>query len=125
MSKVREVVHTQRELDKLNEKKKELLEKQRVAIQRTFIECESCKKKSRLGQWTFFQEHWYTAPFSCAGGDYWNTSDVKVCHIGCPKCGAENYIYNHFQKDKIINFIEKYPFCTEELFKEVQERYKD
>src|SRR3989338_3214362 len=93
----------ERRLTTLDSEKKDLLNAKLTAIGRRIIRCISCKKSSQLRLWTFIQDHWYERPYSCSGGDTWHTSKTELCHIVCPKCDTENYIYNHPQREKIIN----------------------
>lgn len=39
---------------------------------------------------TYVRTHWYTQPYSCTEGDYWNVGDGEVI---CPKCGAWTRLY--------------------------------
>lgn len=64
----------------------------REAIGNSFLVCRSCKKKSKVSTITLIQSHWYVTPYSCNGGDYWNTGEKQY---NCPKCGHRNRDYNH------------------------------
>ncbi|MBI2063960.1 MAG: hypothetical protein HYT65_03145 [Candidatus Yanofskybacteria bacterium] len=114
----------QRKLDKLNADKSEVLKQKLEAIQRILVKCVKCHKKSRLGAWSFVQGRWYVEPYSCTGGDYWNFNKTETCHITCPKCGDENYIYNHPQKNKIVELVDGHHFSTEKIFKGVTEKFR-
>jgi hypothetical protein len=39
---------------------------------------------------TYIQTHWYTEPYGCTGGDYWNQGEGQFT---CPVCGALNRLY--------------------------------
>lgn len=112
----------QRQLDKLDGDRSKVLKQKLGAIQRVLVKCVKCHKKSRLGTWFFVQGRWYAEPYSCIDGDHWNYSDTKVCHIVCPKCDGENYIYNHPQRYKIVELVDGHHFSTKEIFKEVTEK---
>jgi hypothetical protein len=114
----------QRQLNKLDGDRSKVLKQKLEAIQRVLIKCVKCHKKSRLGTWSFVQGRWYVEPYSCADGDYWNYNKTETCHILCPKCSSENYIYNHPQKDKIVELVDGNHFSTTEIFKEVTEKFK-
>ncbi|MBI1957508.1 MAG: hypothetical protein HYS44_03590 [Candidatus Niyogibacteria bacterium] len=102
------------------------LQKQKhAALRRTLITCEYCKKASPLSSWGFIQDHFYVAPYSCTEGDYWGETDVECCHLICPKCSQENYIYNHPQRKKIVRLTKQIPsFEWDQLFREVRERHE-
>ena len=113
----------QRKLDKLDSDRSETLKQKLQAIQRSLVICIKCRKKSRLGSWAFIQGRHYIRPYSCNGGDYWVYSKTEVCEIICPKCGAENYIYNHPQRNKIVELVTVNPFSKEQIFKNVTEKF--
>ncbi|MBI2048028.1 MAG: hypothetical protein HYT27_02715 [Parcubacteria group bacterium] len=110
-------------------KSQDVLRKQLAeSIKNILITCEECGKKSKLRFWVFIQRHWYTQPRGCMEGDYWNASTTELCHIRCPKCGSENYIYNHNDKKKLLRYIDKIADDAEigknELFTNVEDRHK-
>lgn len=113
------------ELHLLAQENARLLAEKLAAIQRMFIRCSSCHKESRLSSWTFVQDYWYERPYSCTGGDTWHTSATNVCDIICPKCGFENYIYNHAQREKIVHLVDDSDFRwnKHKLFAGVKEKY--
>ncbi|MBI2676650.1 MAG: hypothetical protein HYX21_01675 [Candidatus Yanofskybacteria bacterium] len=114
----------QRQLDKLDNDRVGVLKQKLQVIQRILVKYVKCHKKSRLGTWSFIQDRWYVEPYSCTGGDYWNYSKTETCDIVCPKCNSENYIYNHPQKDKIVELVDGHHFSTANIFKEVTENFK-
>lgn len=114
------VILIQRELNKLQGVERELLDKQRGAIQRAVIRCTKCDKGSKLSSWVFIQDVFWVLPYSCNGGGYWKDSETFLCHIRCPKCDAENYICTHPQKDKIVDLTKNYSCNINELFKTVE-----
>ncbi len=46
-----------------------------------------CGRTSKLSSVVLIQTHWYTAPFSCSGGDYWNAGERNLV---CPKCSVRH-----------------------------------
>jgi hypothetical protein len=38
----------------------------------------------------YIQTHWYTEPYGCTGGDYWNQGEGQFT---CPVCGELNRLY--------------------------------
>ncbi|MBI5742502.1 MAG: hypothetical protein HZA25_01525 [Candidatus Niyogibacteria bacterium] len=86
------------------------------------IVCPHCKKRAGIAAFTFIQEHWYTAPYSCTGGDFWNQSKPEVCSLICPHCAGELYIYNLPEREDIVAVVEK--VSPKSFFKEYKERYK-
>ncbi len=104
----------------------EVLKKRFVdAARRSFILCIHCNKKSVLSSWTFIQNHWYEKPHGCLGGDNWWSSKKECCHISCPKCEKQNYLYNHPQKEKIVKILNDFRFNEEELFLMVYDEHND
>lgn len=112
----------QDKLDRLENKRKRVKEEQRDVIRNSLIRCMMCSRRSRLSSWVFIQDQWYVRPYSCTDGDYWSPSATEVCHIVCPKCSKENYLYNHSQRDRIVELIDSHQFAKTDLFKEVEER---
>jgi ribosomal protein S27AE len=117
---------TQHALAALKANEAELYKRQLAAIRRKFLRCSRCKKNSRLSSWSFIQGMYYVEPFSCTGGDYWLNSRTDSCHIICPKCGHDNYIYTHPDKDRIVELLDKKlnPHSKADAFKSVTTRQK-
>lgn len=92
-------------------------------IQKRVIKCSSCGKGSHLGRWGFIQDHWYTRPCGCTGGDHWNTSQTKVCQIVCPECSAMNYIFNHHQREQIVDLVDGQDVAKKEVFSIIWDRH--
>ena len=124
----RELQSSQKALYLHSETKEALCKRLADAIKNVFIRCEECGKKSKLRLWVFIQDHWYIEPRSCAEGDYWKAHPTETCHIRCPKCKGENYIYNHGQKCKIVHLIDSVAkdagVYKNHLFATVEERHK-
>ncbi len=116
----------ERDLAALQTNQAQLYQRQLAAIRRKFIRCSKCHKNSRLASWSFIQGMFYVEPFSCTGGDYWLNSQTSSCHITCPKCGYENYIYNHPDRDRIVELLDKKlnPHSKADAFKNVTTRQK-
>jgi hypothetical protein len=55
------------------------------------IVCSACGKRTCVSALTYIQTHFYIAPYSCTGGDYWKQGEGAFV---CPKCGARNRLYN-------------------------------
>lgn len=115
----------QRALEKLDKEKEEALRKKLQVIRRQLVDCKKCGKKSQLGTWSFIQEHWYELPHSCTGGDNWWPSETRLCNIICPKCGQQNYIFNHPRGKEIVELIDEQAseFSKQKIFKRVGDRY--
>ena len=112
----------QGKLERLENKRRKVREEQRTIIKRSLIKCTACGKQSRLFSWSFIQNQYYVEPYSCTGGDYWLNSETRCCHIVCPKCGEEIYLYNHPQRDKIVELVDSHHFSKSELFQKVKEK---
>ncbi len=80
-------------------------------LSKTVIVCDRCKSSHTIGSLVYIQTHWYTAPFSCTGGDYWNQGDGEW---DCPTC-------------KIVNRLFKQPeiMKLKHLFASVRDCYCD
>lgn len=62
------------------------------AVGNSFITCRHCGKRSQVKNIVLIQTHWYTRPWGCNGGDYWNVGEKQ---FGCPKCKRRNRDYNN------------------------------
>lgn len=51
---------------------------------------------------TYIQTHWYTEPYSCNGGDYWNEGEGQ---FACPECGAINRLYERPEVVKLKSYF--------------------
>lgn len=118
------------EIEKIKARMARLVEKLKVAkedlhkaIRNTNILCAKCGKEAVLHTWKFIQDKYYVRPYSCNEGDYWTSSETKLCHIVCPGCGAENYIYNHPHCQNIVELVDSHGFNKRVLFDAVEERY--
>ncbi len=85
------------------------------------IQCQFCNTgPSELSKWTFVQKRWYEQPHGCMGGDCWHDQRIDLCDIRCPYCKEGNYLYNHKQKNEILQILKGFSkFSSDTLFKEV------
>lgn len=101
-----------------------LIQRRLDFVRSYLIECVRCHNKNALSSWSFLQASFYVPPRGCNEGDYWVNSEVKVCHIVCPACGHENYIYNHPERATIEQMLgtpnRKHSF--NDIFVSVQEQ---
>ncbi len=51
---------------------------------------DGCGAMLCIGDLEYIQTHWYTEPYSCTGGDYWNAGEGQFV---CPKCLKLNRLY--------------------------------
>ncbi len=118
MNKLKRVI---RQLNELNDVRKKIVSEKLQIVRRALIRCAECDKKSRLCVWVFVQDWWYEEPYGCTGGAEWRTSQTESCHIVCPKCGKENYIYNHPERTRIVDLIDvsASDFLKKDIFKAV------
>ncbi len=105
-----------RELARLHTRKAELEGAALLLARRSTILCKGCRKRSRVSSWTFEQQRHYIPPHGCTGGDYWMPSETRVCHIICGKCGFRDYIYNHKEREKIVQLADNERFGRRALF---------
>ncbi|CAN5117554.1 hypothetical protein BH11PAT3_BH11PAT3_2380 [soil metagenome] len=87
--------------------------------------CVYCKKASPLSLWSFVQSRWYTPPSGCTDGAYWNDTEPKCCHIMCPHCTKQNYLYVHPQLEEILLYMETAKISAEKIFSKVFSSYKE
>lgn len=53
---------------------------------------------------TYIQTLWYTSPYSCSGGDYWNNGEGQFV---CTACGALNRLYERPQVVELKSFFKE------------------
>lgn len=63
---------------------------------------DGCGASLRVSDLTYLQTHWYTEPYSCTGGDYWNQGEGQFI---CPKCGAKNRLYERSEVEKLKKYF--------------------
>lgn len=85
--------------------------------------CQGCKTVSELHTTAFIQDHWYTSPSSCNDGDRWNRNETKSCHILCLTCRHSNYLYNHPDRDVLVQMIDDLGLSKNRIFDRVFESY--
>lgn len=83
-----------KELSKLKLKEAQLVKQEETEQSKKLIECTGCKKKTQIGKIVYIQTHHYIEPHGCTGGDYWVESEGLFI---CPKCSAENRMYDRTQ----------------------------
>lgn len=88
-------------------------EEKRLRDERRFITCGKCNRRSQLRTLIYIQDHWYTSPSGCIGGDYWNLGEGQFV---CPKCGIRNRMI-HKYGEKFVSL--------KSAFKGVRDKYGD
>lgn len=68
-----------------------------------------CGRRIPVAQLEYIQTFWYTPPYSCAAGDYWNMGEGQFI---CPRCGETNRLY---QRHDVV--------ALKSYFKNVVERH--
>lgn len=98
---------------------------QKVAvIKKRVVGCSSCHTAGQLRNWGFVQN--YLQPTSRAASDKGGVpSETKMCHLFCPHCGELICIYDHHQRDLIVDLVDNHGFSKEEIFAFVWEKYGD
>jgi Fe2+ or Zn2+ uptake regulation protein len=108
-------------VEELNEKQSNL-----------YFICKKCNKRFKYKNLNIFIQEWYVEPFSCTGGDYWETS--KDIEIMCPNCDTVTEIdrdHNDYWIAKTYNSGEiKYENCEGtiyrvEIFKKLLKKEKE
>ena len=110
MFKSTKLLEKEKEVEELSEllstKEKELKEMRGDNI---LVKCETLRKDEGCGKYTpigdliYIQTYWYTPPYGCTGGDYWNMGEGR---FQCPHCGAENRLI--YEREEYCNY--KYDF---------------
>ncbi len=113
---------TEKKMKVLQDEMKKVREEQRDIIRSYPVLCSKCKKMTKLSSWIFIQNRFYIEPHSCTAGDYWKDSETECCHIVCPECKEEAYLYRHSQRDQIVLLVDSYSFSKKELFDRVEKR---
>ena len=52
----------------------------------------------------YIQTYWYTQPYGCTGGDYWNLGEGQFV---CPKCSILNRLYERPEVVKLKSFFKE------------------
>jgi hypothetical protein len=63
---------------------------------------DGCGAQLPIADIVYIQTHWYTEPSGCTGGDYWNQGEGQFV---CPKCGAENRLYERPEVEKLKSYF--------------------
>ena len=104
----------EKQLVLLRKKEKEILNKIKENTSRMKFLC-GCRKMHSIKDCEAIQTHWYTEPYSCAGGDYWNIGEV---HILCPDKGKRNRIL--FESYEIpYSYRDVYDYNAEAQFRHI------
>ncbi len=53
----------------------------------TMFKCAACLALIPIAGLEYIQTYWYTEPYGCTGGDYWNLGEGM---IPCSACGVEH-----------------------------------
>ena len=85
---------------------KEMLEE---SLKATLVGCQYCGDHLPVTNLIYIQSHWYTSPYSCNGGDYWNIGEGG---FKCTLCSQHNRLY---QRPEVME-LKRY-------FKSVEDRY--
>lgn len=117
------------QLEELEVKKRKILKKIEKRNQQKTIKCAACDKLHSIGSLDAIQMHWYTEPYGCTGGDYWNTGELRFV---CPLTNIVNrLLFNNY--DVPWENRHEYEYDAEEqfrnnykyLFKSVKDTYRD
>ena len=87
--------------------------------------CPFCQHVGSLSTWGFLQGHTYTSPSGCSGGDYWTPNDTDVCHLICPACIKQVYIYNYTEKESLLYLIGSIGVEKKEIFAMIYNKHGD
>ena len=102
-----------------------LIQEECDTVKRIRFACVHCAKTSKLSRWDFVQDHWYEGPWGCMGGDTWHSSKTEVCHLACPHCRQMNYIYNHPERQKIVELCNRVAGRLSQVFTNVWDKHGD
>jgi hypothetical protein len=103
-------------IKKLSERSTKLHAQQSEELKKTLITClgwsvgggggdwSGCGAQFPVNQLTYIQTHWYTSPYSCSGGDYWNQGEGQ---FKCPSCGHINRLYERPDVAALKQFFAK------------------
>jgi hypothetical protein len=95
MSKLKEI---EKKIAVLYKERAKLNKEREEALSRKLITCSGCGKKTQVGKLAYIQTQWYTTPYGCMGGDYWNDGEGQFI---CPKCYHLNRLYNRKDVQKL------------------------
>jgi hypothetical protein len=91
--------------------------------------CVACKGIHKIKTCVAVQTHWYTEPYGCTGGDYWNMGELWII---CPKTEVANRVLfnDHdvdYEKRKHYEWDveEQFRRIYSPLFKSVVETHRD
>ena len=92
-------------------------------IRKETLSCGFCKQKSKIKNWGFIQEHLHVPPRGYIEDERWVAKGIRTCDLICPKCSHVNHIYNHPQKEKIIDIMCNHGVSAMEVFTTLWNRY--
>jgi len=89
MSLVKEIKVKELELKELKSKKQAIdkIKASDSIICHGYQKGRGCGKKIKVKDIDLIQTHWYTPPYGCTGGDYYNLGESNFI---CPKCKTRN-----------------------------------
>jgi hypothetical protein len=101
----KKIVKKRVEVARLESTKKALLSNLKIqCLGWTVGAKDGCKRWLDVKTLVYIQTHWYTEPFSCNGGDYWNQGEGQFM---CPKCGAKNRLFERPQVAALSSFFKE------------------
>lgn len=117
------------QLKQVHQEETRILQKIDERNKKKTIKCSGCDEFHQIGTLKAIQTHWYTQPFGCTGGDYWNIGELQFV---CPETGIinrllfDNYDVPWEERRKYENNPEE-QFRTnyKKLFKEVVDTHGD
>jgi hypothetical protein len=111
-----ELVSIKSKIKRANEKLSTLRAAENEASKTTLVTClgwsidggsgnwSGCGTQFPVNQLTYIQTHWYTRPYSCNEGDYWNLGEGQ---FKCPACGHINRLYERPEVAALKQFFVK------------------
>lgn len=82
-----------------------------------------CGANHKFNECVAVQTHWYTRPYSCSEGDYWNEGELQII---CPDSEERNRNRLLFHSGKEGSAIEnRFKNMYKPCFKEVVEEHKE
>jgi hypothetical protein len=102
---------------------KEIRDRKIRIIKARRFTCSHCSTSSKLSRWEFTQSHTYVPPSGCQEGDYWIPNKTEVCHLRCPECLQQNYLYNHPHKIELLSLFDTNHILKREVFEKIWEKH--
>src|SRR5271157_209043 len=79
----------EREIEYAEDNIRRLRDKKSRTLSGKMFRCVACKGIHKIKTCVAIQTHWYVAPHSCSGGDYWNEGELWIL---CPKTSVANRV---------------------------------